>query len=410
MRARVETPPWVQGLRAQLRATVGSAWRIGEQRSKAKLDVRFDDGTRAYAVLPLIWQPAQARAIQQMVEDLARQVAAGRTFKESLQAIVGRTPSAPVAAATPAADQLLTAWEAFGTHKVHRTGQIKQGTWDRDYGQTRKRLEQVAHRALDARELLHAAGEAWEPGSRRRQITIQHLTQWLRWAVDADLLAADRWSPPAVLRPYVGERIKSVEAAVPLTDQQILELLYGLPTDAAGHRWRFALQLMAAYGLRPVEVMHLRLTPTGQLWCDYCKRSGGGTTKPRQLRALHPEWEVDWDLLDRIGGVEQLPPFGGGVADAARRYLARQAVWKPLFDAGATPYGFRHGYALRAHQSYGLSPRVAAALMGHSTETHQRHYGSWTDEATIDAALEAGLRFRDLTQLTSAARNSPRRS
>jgi integrase len=232
----------------------------------------------------------------------------------------------------------------------------------------------------------------------------------LRWAVSADLLAADRWTPPAGLRPYVGETVKAVETAVPLTDAQILELLAGLPIDAAANRWRFAFQLMAAYGLRPVEVMHLRLTPTGQLWCDYRKRSGGGTTKPRQLRALHPDWEAEWQLLERVGASGALPPFGGGVADAARRYLVRQAAWKPLADAGATAYGFRHGYALRAHQSYGLSPRVAAALMGHSTETHQRHYGSWTDEATIDAALAAGLRFRDLTQATTLVRNSPRRS
>jgi integrase len=53
---------------------------------------------------------------------------------------------------------------------------------------------------------------------------------------------------------------------------------------------------------------------------------------------------------------------------------------------------------LRAHTKYALQARITAALMGHSTETHQRHYGRWVDEATIDSAMEAALRYRNLTQ------------
>ena len=86
------------------------------------------------------------------------------------------------------------------------------------------------------------------------------------------------------------------------------------------------------------------------------------------------------------------------MADAARRYLIRHQGLEELTALGATCYGFRHGYALRAHQAYGLSARVAAALMGHSVETHSRHYGRWTDEATIDSAMEAAMRYRKLTQ------------
>lgn len=389
---------WVQGLRAQLRTTVGPAFRIGEQRGKAKLDVRYSDGSRATAVLPVQWLPAQARTIQEHVERIAQQLALGRTLKQALEPITGATPLAPTPSIDAEGRPLMAAWEAFGHFKLTGSNKIKQETWDTVYGHTGKRLEAIASQALDAKSLLTLASEAWEEGTRRRQTVVQHLAAMCRWAVQKELLQADLWTPPPSLKPFVGDRTTRRADGVPLTDDQILQLVEGLPQDEAGRRWRFAVQLMAAYGLRPVELMHLRLQPDGVVWCLYEKRSGGGKTQKRQLRALHPEWAEEWELAKRLDEGEQLPPFGGGVAEAARRYLMRHAVWQQLAATGVTCYGFRHGYALRAHQSYGLSVRVAAALMGHSPETHQRCYGTWTDQATIDTALEAAMRYRKLTQ------------
>jgi integrase len=402
MTRRSDAPPWVQGLRAQLKSTVGPAYRLGEQSGKAKLDVRYADGTRGTAVLPFLWVPGQARHIQEVVERVAQQLAMGLTLRQALEVIRGKAVPPPERGIAPVGLELLAAWEAFGVYKVHRTGQIKDSTWLVDYGKSAKRLQVVADKAVDAKSLLTLAGEAWPPGSRRRQVVLQHLAAMCRWGVENDLLQADRWTPPPSLKSYVGEQRAGRVDGVPLNDDQILGLLNGLPQDTAGQRWNYAFQLMSAYGLRPVELLHLRMEPAGGLWCDYIKRSGGGSTRPRQLRALHPEWEVEWRLRERIEAGEALPPFGGGVADAARRYLSRQQAWIDLATSGATCYGFRHGYALRAHQAYGLSARVAAALMGHSVETHSRHYGRWTDEATIDSAMEAAMRYRKLTQLADS--------
>jgi integrase len=210
-------------------------------------------------------------------------------------------------------------------------------------------------------------------------------------------LPPERWTPPSDLRRYKGQAVATRDPATPLTDQQILSLFDQLPNDAAGQRWTYALQLMAVYGLRPVEVCHLRTQADGRLWCTYVKRSGGGDTRPRQLRGLHPEWEQNWRLLERLAANDPLPPFGGGVADAGRRYLMRQQAWAPLHAAGIKLYGFRHGYALRAHTAYGLAPRITAALMGHSVDTHQKVYSGWTDSDTIDQAFAAGLRHRNTT-------------
>ena len=101
-----------------------------------------------------------------------------------------------------------------------------------------------------------------------------------------------------------------------------------------------------------------------------------------------------WGLLEQVTKGLDLPPFGGGVANAGRRYLRRQRGWKPLEAKGATMYSFRHGYALRAHQQYGLSARIAARGMGHTVQTHQDNYGTWADVDEIDKAYEAGKRYR----------------
>jgi integrase len=391
-------PVWVQGLRAQLRSTVGPAFRVGEQRGKAKLDVRFSDGSRGTAVLPVQWLPAQARTIQEHVERIAQQLALGRTLKQALESITGAIPQAPAPSIASDGQPLLAAWEAFGNYKVIVSRQIKKTTWETVYSHTGKRLEAIAPQVQDAKSLLALAGEAWETGTRRRQTVLQHLAAMCRWAVENELLRAESWTPPSSLRSFLGERTTSRADGVPLTDEQILKLIEDLPQDEAGKRWRFAVELMGAYGLRPVELMHLRVEANGVVWCLYEKRSGGGKTQKRQLRALHPEWAEEWDLVGRLANGERLPPFGGGVAEAARRYLMRHKTWQGLASTGVTCYGFRHGYALRAHQSYGLSVRVAAALMGHSPETHQRCYGRWTDQKTIDTALEAAIRYRNLTQ------------
>ncbi len=150
------------------------------------------------------------------------------------------------------------------------------------------------------------------------------------------------------------------QASFPLKDKQILRLLDALPNGAPGRRWRYAQQLVATYGLRPVELRHLSICPDGRVWCSYQKTSGGGRTKPRELRPLHPEWAEEWDLVTRLTTREDLPSLEGpaGPADSRRKYLIRQGAWQQLMAAAPiTPYSFRHGYALRAHLDYGISPR-----------------------------------------------------
>ena len=402
MPSRKHADGWILALRNQLKISVGSAYRVGEQRGKTKLDVRFQNGTRQLKTLEIAWLPANSRLIQESVEKIAGLVTGGRNLKEAYEAIYGASKPAPEAS-EPANDLLVQTWDDFGAYKI-RKNLIKESTWKKDYGTTGRRLREVSD-AKDAFDLLDRAGEKWEGGSRQRQISLQHLSAMLKWGISREgnhILATERWTPPVELKGFYGEKVEAKVDALPLQDDEIVSFLESLPIESkhprdkeAAKRWKFAFQLMAAYGLRPIEIKHLQVDD-GSIWCNYIKRSGGGQTKRRRLRCLN-EWESEWNLIERVVNNDPLPLCKVGVADAARTYLKRQKSWNSLSEAGKTSYSFRHGFALRCHQQYGLSVRIAAALMGHTTDTHIRSYGSWTDEDEIDKALERGQRYKQMT-------------
>lgn len=51
-------------------------------------------------------------------------------------------------------------------------------------------------------------------------------------------------------------------------------------------------------------------------------------------------------------------------------------------------YSARHGYAHRAHLICELPPKVAAAGIGHSVETHLAAYSRWCGDDVVDYAFE----------------------
>ena len=96
-------------------------------------------------------------------------------------------------------------------------------------------------------------------------------------------------------------------------------------------------------------------------------------------------------LRNQIALVEQKGKFQDVGADFGQK-LERYGPWRALVarNPGLTPYSLRHGYAWRAHtgSSQQLHPRIAAALMGHNVATHLKHYDQWTDEASLEAAMD----------------------
>ncbi len=166
--------------------------------------------------------------------------------------------------------------------------------------------------------------------------------------------------------------------------------------------WDLALKLAIVYGLRPIEVSYdyLDIKKNGKdyLFCTYCKKAGGGITKPRRLWPLHPEWEEKWKLIQRIKRKDPLPRMKAGAGDAFKNYLRFNQVWKRLkAENGVVPYSFRHSYSKRGHQVYKLSDTEMAAFMGHTVQVHNAAYAQWTSESMLEDSMQRAIRFRDLT-------------
>ena len=218
--------------------------------------------------------------------------------------------------------------EAFRVQRVEKLKVTSSATWAKKYQPPLgAAVAGLAARKppMDAQSLLDVVLARWKPGSRSRQIARQSLTNFLTFAVA-------RQGFPKVWQPPVHER--EARAAKrdgrALSDAQIIRLVDELPDTSAGHRWRFAVQLLATFGLRPEELRFLKFED-GELKCNYRKAAGPGRrTPPRRLYPLmvrdgdgNP---VDWHLADRLAAGESLPPLGqrGKGAEALRTSLVRQ--------------------------------------------------------------------------------------
>ena len=245
-------------------------------------------------------------------------------------------------------------------------------------------------------DLCEAALHQWIPGQRQRQIMRQNLSSFLRFCVDRRKFKAC-WLPPTSVE---GEAVNEKRIGYPLTDAQILRLIDSMPDTEAGRRWRFALQLMATFGLRPEDLRYLVTRNGGtELWSTYKKSKGGRKGERTAERRLYPlvVRDVDgtpceWNLIQRVALQEALPPLGqpGKAGEAVRTFLRRRAMWQSITEEAAAegqelvPYSFRHRYSATGH-ARGLQPKQIADAMGHSLEVHMNSYARFMTRDLADA-------------------------
>jgi integrase len=246
-----------------------------------------------------------------------------------------------------------------------------------------------------------------------RKRNLQDVARFLTYAVD-ECGAPTRFYPPvkAKIQELIGtaETSTTEKLTPPIKPEDLAYLLDQLATDGK-HELRLAVGLVGLYGLRPAELAVLEVRE-GKGYVGQVKRNnssmGGKTKAPRLVKAVDiagREGEGDRllqlyasgllklpkSLRNQIDKVEAKGRFQDVGADFAQK-LDRYGPWRALVARcpGLTPYSLRHGYAWRAHccSTNAMHPRIAAALMGHNVATHLKHYGRWTDEASLEAAVE----------------------
>ena len=406
MAQRPTTPNWVRDLRSLIKREHGNGWSLSEQSGAVKLTRRYGDGGRSSVQLDLPWNSSSATAVLTQLQAIrSRMEEAGLSLAEAAKSIQPETKST-------AFEETTINWElliaTFQKHKTADTGDLNPGTWKMMYAPV---MEQVSAAAAarpaprSGQALLTALRDTYggEPGSQGRRQRILYAAQLLRFAVQR-FGVASTWEPPTDLSPLVGKKREPKRDSTPITDTQIKVLLDGIPDQ----RWRLLVELLVCFGLRPVEARYCRPSKElTQLEVSYCKRTSRGNTKPRAVFGIDPVGlhGLSDQVLDRLAaGSPPLPPLGSSdavTASALAVYLNRRPAWRQLKAEAAatcerlTAYSFRHGYALRAHEVAGLSPRVTAALMGHSLITHTACYGQWTDQRTLEQAIAQSRLNRD---------------
>ena len=396
---------WITSLRGAVAGQFPRGWQVTEQSGKTKLTIKYNDGSRSSGMLPIAWESGNTSQVLNSLDSIRSSIEAGRPLKEAIALLASNAEGdAPV---EPGAINWSELVERFHLHKLTTGALAKESTWQKDYQPHMVQIIAVVQDRQSpktGKQLLQALVErhGGAPGSRGRQLRLQHAAQLLRYAVN-ETGAEQRWTPPASLAELVGAKLAghtTKDDSTPIKDAQLLRLLEGIP-DA---RWKLAIELMACFGLRPVELKYIRPTENGEkLHCSYCKRTARGSTKPRDIVGVDPAGQpgMSTRLLamlsaaGKIPGAVGLPPLGNtdrATASAIDSYLRRRATWTSLkaeataSEENMTVYSFRHGYALRCHET-GVMLRATAASMGHSLQTHSLHYGQWADSDTIDAAF-----------------------
>ncbi len=402
-----EAAPWEIAIRVETahalsRKGCPRGWALTEHRGFARLNItaKAGGGKRRQIQLPIPWHFDHAKKIGEAVCRIDDDFSSGIEPEQAAKKIAFTSSEQSGNGSTTAQRTNLEQqidWndliERYREYKI-RSGEIKESTWTRVHRHHMKLvLEAFATRQppRSAPQLLDRLTLHWadKPGGRTRQIQMQATSALLRWAVAQGQLPATQWEPPTDLSPFVGRSRSAKAVTTPLEVDHILALARALPDP----RWRLAFQLMAAYGLRPEELQHLQLRD-GRLWCTYEKVASRGKTKPRALRLLPcDDWAADWKLAEQFCPGDLPPMRSGFCGNDIRQYLHRRPFWNKLrqdYEAKGeklVPYSCRHGYAHRAHVICDLPPKVVAAAMGHSVQTHLAAYSRWCGDDVVDDAF-----------------------
>ena len=254
-----------------------------------------------------------------------------------------------------------------------------------------------------------------EPDERKRYINAW--CEILKYGIERHSQNEKRWQPPDedYRKELIGKsnRTKQDKLTPYIEENDLLRLLDDL--ESSDSSLFLAVGLISIFGIRLSELAVLRAVD-GKLYVGNIKNNIN--TKPKKedrrvfpmdllakknlgkkLIELYESKKITLPLpvLKQIEMVKDKNKYGD-VGQALRQLIERNKVWREIIKTNPeiTPYSLRHRYAHQCHKgsTIPISVKDAAAAMGHSVETHNSFYGSYTTELSLEKAFERHLKNR----------------
>ena len=416
-------PTWDVTCRAAIQHECGAGWSIVEQSGKAKVTrIYRDEGNKRVTrskQLPIEWKATNSSKIQNAVIRLhnlifERNISLAEAVRLDEAASVSDKPDAPETASE--------GWDVIAEDFL----QTKQGRRSDTLKDLKLRVERtlmaLEHKPMpiDGKSLMKKYATLFfgkmTAGGEGRIRNLNDVAAFLKFAVQ-EKGKPTRYLPPqkSFISELIGESATTRKAKLtpPIKPEQLAALLDQLEADQKPEL-RLAVGLVGLYGLRPAELAVLHVVEDKdkslKLRVGQVKRNAKTMNRKKELRLVIP---IDIDgrqgeaqrllslyhsglvklpasLLKQIELVEDKKKFQD-VGHEFGQLLKRYKPWKALVAANPdiTPYSLRHGYAWRAHMCspVPLPAKMAAASMGHTVIVHQKNYGSWIDESSMEQAF-----------------------
>ncbi|MDC3069453.1 site-specific integrase [Prochlorococcus sp. AH-736-D21] len=390
---------WVQHYKKQLKVFLpkNSGWYISNNGGNIKIEVK-SGGRKETKTLPYAWNEQEMAVAIEEIKQIYKRYVEG-----SVHTLAAATAIASTSNSTnePSWREIIESYREFVPFASNKTW-LKSYYVEPKLVGNRKvlpvlnqviRLMKSNKKPINGTELMIQALRQWEQGSRSRQISRRVLKGFLQWAVVQGKIE-NNFAPPATLP----ETKKPKRVGFAMSDLQIISLI----ESEKDEKWKFALQLLGTYGLRPVELKYLKIKEGiegKELWSMYQKSKGGTKgekTKPRRLEPLYlvnaEGKAMEYKLQTRVELGEALPTLGsndGEAAMALRTRLRRNKLWNlyriETKDVGEVlvPYSFRHRYAKQSHAAKFPLSNICKA-MGHTQDVHFQNYSKFIPDGTSE--------------------------
>lgn len=396
------TPTWVSALRHTVKdAGFREGWSVLERRGRVGIQRSWQgpDGIRQKKSIStqINWAPGCTSAVLEVLNRLKGGIDRGLSIDEA----AGLLLTTEATNSTHQRSQIdwdaaLEKWRKEKLSMGMKPRTFERNDWMRmQYVLKRVNSSHVENgKAFVRLAPFNPQGVEYPGGSTSRRCYVNTVCQFLQFCVE-ELGFDEKWNPPLSRRKLKGNNInpniKGIDKpansgkAIPFPEEAIKPLMESFPDTSIGRKWRLATGLIVCYGLRGVELNHLRFED-GQLWCDYVKRNSTGQTKPRILIGVDPEDMPGLSkqlLAEWLTGMTTIPrAIQREDAEASLSmsiYLGRRPLWVGMKKAAKEQgrrlsiYSFRHRYS-KALDAKGFTARTSAVLMGHSRHTFETHY------------------------------------